>query len=47
VLGFAIPLLALTKFAKMLGQNHFAKPKQQVLIILHPILICNITIEHH
>jgi len=39
VLGFASLLPGSVNNAKMLSQNHFAKPSQHVLTFLHSILI--------
>jgi hypothetical protein len=38
-------LLVPANCAKMLGENHFAKPNLYVLIFLHPILICRVTYQ--
>jgi hypothetical protein len=36
-------LLAWANCAKMLGQNHFAKPNPRTLIFLHRIFMCRVT----
>jgi len=38
-------LLVSANCAKMLGENHFAKPNLYVLTFLHPILICRVTYQ--
>jgi hypothetical protein len=38
-------LLVSANCAKMLGENHFAKPNLYVLTFLHPILICRVAYQ--
>jgi hypothetical protein len=46
VLGFAVPFTSLSKPCKMLGQEPFAKPNEQVLTFLHPTLFAGSHNEH-